>query len=104
MVLKCTGCGSTETLAEVKTTHPKAVSCCPERKMKEQASAYRMDVLLRVYDEDGNEVDDCGVYQTFISKPTPEELKRHIDTARVGLCRALAEEETRKVYGLPPLN
>ena len=31
--MMCSGCGSTETIDEIKVRHPKAVSCCPERKM-----------------------------------------------------------------------
>lgn len=29
----CTGCGTTRTVAAIKAAHPKAFTCCPERKM-----------------------------------------------------------------------
>ncbi len=29
----CTGCGSTETIEQIRAKHPGALSCCPERKM-----------------------------------------------------------------------
>lgn len=32
-VLMCTGCGTVETIASVRGTHPTAFTCCPERKM-----------------------------------------------------------------------
>lgn len=35
MVLRCTGCGSTETIAEIRAKHPQAIACCPERDMAE---------------------------------------------------------------------
>lgn len=35
MVLRCAGCGSTETIAEIRAKHPQAISCCPERDMRE---------------------------------------------------------------------
>ena len=28
---KCSGCGSTETVADIKAAHPGAIACCPER-------------------------------------------------------------------------
>lgn len=30
---RCTGCGTTRTIKEIKARYPKALSCCPERKM-----------------------------------------------------------------------
>ena len=33
MTERCTGCGSVESLEEIKTKHPQAISCCPERKL-----------------------------------------------------------------------
>jgi hypothetical protein len=33
-MMRCAGCGSTETLKQIRTKHPRAISCCPERKMK----------------------------------------------------------------------
>jgi hypothetical protein len=33
-MMRCTGCGSTETLAEIRAKNPEAISCCPERKLK----------------------------------------------------------------------
>lgn len=32
--MRCTGCGSTKTIEEIQALHPKALSCCPERKMR----------------------------------------------------------------------
>lgn len=29
----CEGCGTTKSIAQIKATHPTALSCCPERKM-----------------------------------------------------------------------
>lgn len=31
---RCTGCGSTETIEEIRRHHPQAISCCPERNMQ----------------------------------------------------------------------
>lgn len=33
MTLICAGCGSTDTIEELRAKHPKALSCCPEREM-----------------------------------------------------------------------
>lgn len=33
MTDKCAGCGSSETIEEIKARNPDAISCCPERKM-----------------------------------------------------------------------
>lgn len=38
-MLRCTGCGSTETIEQIRAKHPEAIACCPERKMVEQCSA-----------------------------------------------------------------
>lgn len=32
-VMICTGCGTVETVASIRRTHPTAFTCCPERKM-----------------------------------------------------------------------
>lgn len=32
-MLRCTGCGSTETIEQIRAQHPNALSCCPERRM-----------------------------------------------------------------------
>lgn len=34
MTLRCAGCGSTETLQQIRAKHPEAIACCPERKME----------------------------------------------------------------------
>ena len=34
----CLGCGSTETLEQIRAKHPGAIACCPERRM-----VYRRD-------------------------------------------------------------
>lgn len=34
--MRCTGCGSAETIEEIRAKHPKALSCCPERNMVER--------------------------------------------------------------------
>lgn len=36
----CTGCGDTRTIAELRKAHPRALSCCPERKMVKQIIEY----------------------------------------------------------------
>lgn len=33
MLLRCTGCGSTDSMEEIKRENPRALSCCPERSM-----------------------------------------------------------------------
>lgn len=33
-MLRCTGCGSTETIEEIRAKHPNALACCPERNMQ----------------------------------------------------------------------
>jgi hypothetical protein len=33
-MLRCTGCGSTQTIEEILREHPQALSCCPERNMR----------------------------------------------------------------------
>jgi hypothetical protein len=33
-MMRCAGCGSTETLKQIRAKRPQAISCCPERKMK----------------------------------------------------------------------
>lgn len=35
-MLRCTGCGSTKTIEEIRAKHPKAIACCPERDMREE--------------------------------------------------------------------
>lgn len=35
-MLRCTGCGSADTIEEIRAKHPKALSCCPERKMVDE--------------------------------------------------------------------
>jgi hypothetical protein len=32
-MLRCTGCGSTDTIEEIRAKQPGAISCCPERQM-----------------------------------------------------------------------
>ena len=32
---RCTGCGSTESIEEIRKLFPGAISCCPERKMEQ---------------------------------------------------------------------
>ncbi len=32
---RCTGCGSTESVEEIRKHHPAALSCCPERNMQQ---------------------------------------------------------------------
>lgn len=34
-MLRCVGCGSTETIEQIRANHPEAISCCPERNMVE---------------------------------------------------------------------
>lgn len=34
---KCTGCGSTETIEQIRASVPTAISCCPERDMQSSA-------------------------------------------------------------------
>lgn len=34
MMLQCTGCGSRDSIEEVRRKHPDAISCCPERNMQ----------------------------------------------------------------------
>lgn len=29
----CTGCGSMQSIEQIRTEHPNAIACCPERKM-----------------------------------------------------------------------
>ena len=43
----CTGCGSVESLPQIKARHPNAVSCCPERKMV-QHRLFTADMLKEV--------------------------------------------------------
>src|ERR1035437_1332079 len=31
--LHCSGCGTTESIEEIRARYPRALSCCPERKM-----------------------------------------------------------------------
>lgn len=33
-MLQCTGCGSTESIEEIRRKHPDAIACCPERDMQ----------------------------------------------------------------------
>ncbi len=60
-LIVCTGCGSTETLDQIRTRHPNALSCCPERRMvntegydagkreaERLAVACAVDALIRV--------------------------------------------------------
>lgn len=42
-MLECTGCGSRETVAEIRAKFPKALSCCPERDMQPVA-VYMIEV------------------------------------------------------------
>lgn len=37
--LVCTGCGSVQTIEQIRAEHPRALSCCPERQMVTQAEA-----------------------------------------------------------------
>lgn len=41
----CSGCGTTDSLEEIKRTHPNALSCCPERKMVINPPAHCDDLL-----------------------------------------------------------
>lgn len=41
----CTGCGSTQTIKEIRQTHPKAISCCPERVMVDRKAFEEMETL-----------------------------------------------------------
>lgn len=34
MMLECTGCGSRDSIEEIRRKHPNAISCCPERSMQ----------------------------------------------------------------------
>lgn len=34
-MLRCTGCGSTQTIEQIRREHPAAISCCPERDMRD---------------------------------------------------------------------
>lgn len=34
MMLQCAGCGSRDSIEELRRKHPKAISCCPERSME----------------------------------------------------------------------
>jgi GcrA cell cycle regulator len=36
----CTGCGSTQTIEEIRAQHPNALSCCPERNMQRGISIF----------------------------------------------------------------
>ena len=50
--LICTGCGSVETIEEIRARHPAALSCCPERKMVDRFDvirAYEAAKTPRVY-------------------------------------------------------
>lgn len=47
---ECTGCGSTETIEQIRAKNPKALSCCPERDMRQRI--YRLPVIRR-YDYSG---------------------------------------------------
>ena len=38
-MLRCTGCGSTQTIEELRREHPQAISCCPERRMIDDTEA-----------------------------------------------------------------
>ena len=37
-MLRCTGCGSTETIEEIRAKYPQAISCCPERDMQDDGT------------------------------------------------------------------
>lgn len=54
--LACTGCGSTDTIAEMKIKHPKALLCCPDRYMR----AINHDALLKAL-EDITAMDPKGI-------------------------------------------
>jgi len=43
----CTGCGSTETLEELRARAPNAISCCPERKMVPAREVWKLAYLDR---------------------------------------------------------
>ena len=40
----CTGCGSQKTMEQIKSEHPDALSCCPERKMAPLVSSTHGEV------------------------------------------------------------
>lgn len=42
-VMECTGCGSTQSIEEIKAHFPQAISCCPERKMALRSRAPWVD-------------------------------------------------------------
>lgn len=47
-MLRCTGCGSTQTIEEIRREHPQAISCCPERNMQDDGSGTVEDRLRRL--------------------------------------------------------
>lgn len=51
-MLRCTGCGSTQTIAEIREQHPGALSCCPERHMQwfDDGELQKRPVAFRVKD------------------------------------------------------
>lgn len=51
-MLRCSNCGSTETLAEIVAKHPQAISCCPERNMVEdwRGVPVTMEFLAELFD------------------------------------------------------
>lgn len=62
--LVCEGCGTTKSVAEIRAEHPRALSCCPERKMMPpalaearnraaQAEAERDELTARVAELEG---------------------------------------------------
>lgn len=60
-MLRCTGCGSTETIEQIRARLPRALSCCPERKMVEDVECNLCGVLVAF----GACCSECG-------KPTGE--------------------------------
>lgn len=61
--LVCTGCGSVQTVEQIRAEHPRALSCCPERQMVPQAEA-RLREIERAWEMfDGLAVQDVGEQQ-----------------------------------------
>lgn len=68
-MLRCTGCGSTETIEQIRERHPHALSCCPERDVVDDVfvikalkrEGYAVVKVPPGYDDANKFAEDCGV-------------------------------------------
>ena len=64
-VMECTGCGSRQSVEEIRAAHPGALSCCPERNMQPVPTPDPRDVRIKELE---------SILQRFIAKDGPFDI------------------------------